>query len=80
MFWWNRSDGRLVRDLPLNRRVMPYIMRGRNESAFYFEYDVALAKADAFVRSFNSAHPATPIDTFHLACSPCVTSCTATRR
>ena len=34
MFWWNRPDGDLVKDLPFNRRVMPYIMKGRNESAF----------------------------------------------
>jgi hypothetical protein len=67
MFWWNRSDGDLVKDLPLNRRVMPYIMRGRNESAFYFDYEVTLKKTDDFVRAFNAAHPATPIDVFHVA-------------
>jgi hypothetical protein len=67
MFWWNRPDGDLVKGLPLNRRVMPYIMKGRNESAFYFEYDVSLRKTDAFVREFNAAHPATPIDVFHCA-------------
>lgn len=67
MFWWNRPDGDVVKDLPLNRRVMPYIMKGRNESAFYFDYDVTLRRTDEFVRAFNAAHPATPIDVFHVA-------------
>ena len=67
MFWWNRPDGHLVKDVELNRRVMPYLMRSRNESVFYFEYDVALHRTDAFVREFNATHPATPIDPFHVA-------------
>jgi hypothetical protein len=29
---FRRSDGDLVRDLPPVRRIMPHIMRGRNES------------------------------------------------
>ena len=47
--WWRRSDGDLVRDLPRNRRVMPYLMRGRNEAAVYFEHDIPLRKADALL-------------------------------
>src|SRR5262245_18117379 len=65
--WWRRSDGRLVRDLPNTRRVMPYIMRGRNEAAVNFSYDVHLRKADAFIRAWNSANPMLRIDVFHLA-------------
>jgi hypothetical protein len=67
MLWWRRPDGDLVRDLPLNRRVMPYLMRGRNESAYYFEIELALRKTDAWVREFNAAHPGLQADTFHLA-------------
>lgn len=51
----------------MTRRVMPYIMKGRNESAVYYEYDVGLRKTDRFIRSFNQANPATPIDPFHIA-------------
>jgi hypothetical protein len=65
--WWRRSDGDLVRDLPRTRRVMPYLMRGRNESAVYFEHDVPLRKADAFIREWNQANPGLRIDVFHLA-------------
>jgi hypothetical protein len=65
--YWNRRDGRLVTGLPLNRRAMPYIMRTRPESAFYFQYDVRLAKTDAFLDRFNACHPETPADVLHLA-------------
>jgi hypothetical protein len=65
--WWRRSDGDLVRDLPRNRRVMPYLMRGRNESAVYFEHDIPLRKADAFIREWNQTNPGLRIDVFHLA-------------
>lgn len=57
-----------MRDLPRNRRVMPYLMRGRNEAAVYFEHDIPLRKADAFIRAWNQANPGLRIDVFHLAC------------
>jgi hypothetical protein len=66
MLWWNRPDGTLVRGLPPTKRIMPYIMRGRNESAFYMEQQVSLVKTDAFIRDFNEAHPATPIGVQHV--------------
>jgi hypothetical protein len=66
MFWWRRPDGELVRDLPPTKRIMPYIMRGRNESAFYFEQHLSLQKTDAYIRMFNEAHPDTPIGVQHI--------------
>jgi hypothetical protein len=41
-------------------------MRGRNESAVYFDQQVALRQADAYIRSFNEAYPETPITIQHL--------------
>ncbi|MFM8303582.1 MAG: hypothetical protein ACKOA9_04695 [Actinomycetota bacterium] len=67
MSWWRRADGDLVRDLPLNRRVMPYLMPGRNESVYYFDIEVGLARTDAWLREFNAAHPEIQADVFHLA-------------
>ena len=64
--WWRRPDGDLVRDLPPTKRIMPYIMRGRNESAVYFDQQVALRRADAYIRAFNETHPETPIGIQHL--------------
>src|SRR4029453_8920008 len=46
-------------------QIMPYIMRGRNESAFYFEQQISLVKTDAYIRAFNDAHPSTRIGTQH---------------
>jgi hypothetical protein len=66
MLWFRRPDGELVRDLPATKRIMPYIMRGRNESAFYFEQQISLHEADAYIRAFNDAHPSTPIGIQHL--------------
>jgi hypothetical protein len=41
-------------------------MRGRNESAVYFEQQVAMRHTDAYVRDFNVAHPDTPVTIQHL--------------
>src|SRR5256885_2152153 len=62
-----RADGKLARGLSLERRVMPYIMRGRNESAVYARHEITLAKTDAFIREWNSLNPMLRIDVFHLA-------------
>ncbi len=64
--FWRRSDGELVRDLPPTKGIVPYLMRGRNESAVYFEQHVAMRHADAYIREFNVAHPDTPITIQHL--------------
>jgi hypothetical protein len=64
--WWRRPDGDLVRDLPPTKGIVPYLMRGRNESAVYFEQQVAMRHADAYVRDFNVAHPDTPVTIQHL--------------
>ena len=45
---------------------MPYLMRGRNESAVYFDQQVAMRNADAYIREFNAAHPDIPITIQHL--------------
>jgi hypothetical protein len=46
---------------------MPYLMRGRNEAAVYFEQELNLVKTDAFIRAWNQENPALRIDVFHLA-------------
>src|SRR5262249_26713703 len=66
--WRHRADGTLAKGLSNERRVMPYLMRGRNESVVYFRQDVDLVKADAFIRAWNQANPLLRIDVFHLAC------------
>jgi hypothetical protein len=63
---WHRPDGELVRDVPPTKAIMPYLMRGRNESAVYFEQQIAMRNTDAYTRAFNDAHPETPIGVQHL--------------
>ncbi len=46
---------------------MPYLMKGRNEAAVYFEQELHLTKTDAFIRAWNQENPALRIDVFHLA-------------
>ena len=66
MFWWRRADGDLVKDGTDLRRVMPYVMRRRNESTVYFEQRIDVRNAEIFVRAFNEAHPETRITVFHV--------------
>ena len=61
-----RVDGELVRDVPAYRRIMPYMMRTRNESTIYWEQTLDLTETDRFVRAFNDLHPATQITPFHV--------------
>ena len=64
--WWRRPDADLVRDVPDLRRIMPYVMRTRNESTVYFEQRVDVGNAERFVRAFNEAHPETRTTLFHV--------------
>lgn len=65
MPFWSRKDGDIVRDVPAYRRIMPHIMRGRNESAVFFEQRIDAQAALAFVDEWNAAGK-TKISFFHL--------------
>lgn len=65
MPFWGRKDGELVRDVPAYRRIMPHIMRGRNESAVFFEQRIDAQAALAFVDEWNASGKA-KISFFHL--------------
>ncbi len=51
-FRW-RADGDYVPDLPRTRRIMPFIMRKRNESNVFFEQKLDTTKTSAFLRNFR---------------------------
>src|SRR5687768_4612622 len=51
---FTRPDGRLAKDVPAFRRMMPFIMPTRSESVVYFEQELEVGKALAFLESFNS--------------------------
>jgi len=52
-FQW-RPDGDYVRDLPRARRIMPFIMRKRNESIVFFEQKLDASRTLTFLNEFRS--------------------------
>lgn len=53
---FNRPDGTLATDVAPFRRMMPFLMPSRTESAVYFEQDLDLTKTQAFVDRWNATH------------------------
>jgi hypothetical protein len=51
---FSRSDGTLVKDDPPVRRIMPYIMRGRNESVVYHEARYDLTRTLSWLAQQNA--------------------------
>jgi hypothetical protein len=51
-----RPDADLVRDEPPVRRIMPFLMRGRNESLVYQDTVLRVHGARAWLRAYNRAH------------------------
>lgn len=52
-FQW-RSDGDYVRNLPRTRRIMPFIMRKRNESTVFFEQKLDVTKTLSYLNDFRN--------------------------
>ena len=52
-FRW-RPDGDYVRDLPKTRRIMPFIMRKRNESIVFFEQKLDTSRTLTFLNDLRS--------------------------
>ncbi len=61
-----RPDATLVGDVPAYRRMMPYLMRTRNECVVYFELQADLDEAERFITEFNDSHEELTITVFHL--------------
>src|SRR5215208_4046573 len=53
---FRRFDGRPAQVHPY-RRMMPFLMRGRNESAVYFEQHLDLSRALPWLDAWNRRHP-----------------------
>jgi pyruvate/2-oxoglutarate dehydrogenase complex dihydrolipoamide acyltransferase (E2) component len=67
---FRRPDGDLARgELPM-RRIMPYLMRGRNESIVFQETVYRVAPARAWLRAYNRSHPRRAT-LFHLLAYAC---------
>jgi pyruvate/2-oxoglutarate dehydrogenase complex dihydrolipoamide acyltransferase (E2) component len=59
----------LVKDLSNVRKMMPYLMQGRNESAVYHEQIFDLTKTRPWLRAYNRANSDAPATLFHLLTS-----------
>ncbi|HEU4386055.1 MAG TPA: hypothetical protein VFR85_21400 [Anaeromyxobacteraceae bacterium] len=68
---FRRPDGVLCRDVLPVRRIVPYLMRGRNESAVYHEKVYDLSRTRPWLRAYNRSHQdrATLFDLFLYACA-----------
>jgi len=64
MLFVDRPDGRRVRGLKAFQAVMPYLLRGRNESAVYFEKDFDVENAIRYVHAKNVASNSTRFSLF----------------
>ena len=70
---FRRCDGELVKDVDPMRRMMPFIMRGRNDSIIYHTTQWDIAKARAWLRHYNRAHRSSVQATlFHLVGYACI--------
>jgi len=63
---FRRSDGSPVGGLPALRRIMPYVMRGRNESAVYVETRFDVSRARKWLWAYNRAGGGEPCTFLHL--------------
>jgi hypothetical protein len=64
---FRRADGVVMKRLPPVRVLMPYLMRGRNESVVYHEYVLDLTRTTPWLKAYNDARPGGPKATlFHL--------------
>lgn len=53
---FRRGDGELVKDLSDSRRIMPYVMRKRNESIVFHTMQLKIAETRAWLREYNRSH------------------------
>lgn len=55
MLFYDRPDGKKIKQPHAMNALMPYMMRGRNESAVYYEKDIDMENALHYIRGKNSA-------------------------
>ncbi|MFL5321646.1 MAG: 2-oxo acid dehydrogenase subunit E2, partial [Myxococcaceae bacterium] len=63
---FKRPDGIVARDVPPARRIMPFLMKGRNESSVYFEQEIDLTRTLEFIDAHNARKPDKKVSVFHV--------------
>ena len=70
---FRRCDGELVKNIDPIRRMMPFIMRGRNDSIIYHTTQWDIAEARAWLRHYNRTRRSGAQATlFHLVAYACI--------
>jgi hypothetical protein len=62
---FRRFDGDVIKDLSPVRRMIPFLMKGRNESVVYYEQILELGKTLPFIAAWNEKHEQ-KLTLFHL--------------
>jgi hypothetical protein len=63
---FRRKDGDLVEKVPAYRRIMPFIMPTRTESAVYFEQKIDATRGVEYIARWNEKYPDKKITFLHL--------------
>lgn len=71
---FRRADGVPVEGLSAERRIMPHLMRGRNESAIYHEALYDISRTRRWLREYNRAGDHGAATLFHLVVWGCAYS------
>ena len=66
MLWFQRPDGVRVRNLPAMRRIIPYVMPGRNDSAAYIESRFDVTQTRKWLWAYNRTLPSDTCTFLHL--------------
>jgi len=69
---FSRKDGDFIPNVPAYRRIMPFIMPTRTESAVYFEQRIDATRGLEFVNAWNLRYPDQKITFLHLMIYGCV--------
>ncbi|MCX7655346.1 MAG: hypothetical protein N2Z76_02345 [Treponemataceae bacterium] len=66
MIFVDRPDGKRVKSLNPFQKILPYVMRGRNEAAVYFSMDIDIEPALRMVRDLNNREGGKKYGLFHV--------------
>jgi hypothetical protein len=68
--FFRRHDGDLIRGAAAIRRIMPYLMRTRNESVVFHDSTFRVAVLRAWLKAYNRSHPVRAT-VFHVVAYAC---------
>jgi pyruvate/2-oxoglutarate dehydrogenase complex dihydrolipoamide acyltransferase (E2) component len=63
---FRRHEGTFLAKAPVLRRLMPHLMPTRNEAVVYFEQQIEVARATAFVDRLNAERPGRKVTLFQI--------------